>query len=239
MAVLNQARCKYLKVIFVLHFSLFIFNCYGQRDTTKSQTIDITSSYKPVLKDVVKINLSASPLASDTFARKLTYNIPAQNLFFSHQPTSLKPLALSQDTGLQKGIRNYLKAGFGNLTTPYLNGAFSFGDGKTSLFNLYGSYISSKGKIVHQDFSELKLKATGSFFTPGNETYGSVGINQYQYFLYGYDHSSHTFSKDEVRRKYQDISLKAGYTNTEENKLKINYNPNIEVHVFSRENKVN
>ena len=81
-----------------------------------------------------------------------------------------------QDTGLQLGVRNYVKAGFGNFSTPYLDAAFSFGDGKTQLLNLYGSYISSKGKIEHQDFSELKLKATGSYFTAKNEAYGSAGI---------------------------------------------------------------
>ena len=62
---------------------------------------------------------------------------------------------------------------------------------------------------------------------------------QDEYFLYGYDHALHTFSKDDIRRKYQDIALKAGYRNTAENNLKINYDPNVEVHIFSRENKIN
>lgn len=239
MSSLFQKSINKIIAILIFHFSFLIFNCSAQRDTGRSQTIDITSSYKPVLKDVVKINLSASPLATDTFGRKLTYNIPPQNLFFSHQPTSLKPLALSQDTGMQPGIRNYVKAGFGNFSTPYLNAGLSFGDGKTSLLNLYGSYISSKGKIQYQDFSELKLKASGSYFTPGNEAYGNISINQYQYFLYGYDHALHSFSKDDIRRKYQDIALKAGYKNTAKNNLKINYDPNIEIHLFSREDKMN
>ncbi len=38
-----------------------------------------------------------------------------------------------QDTGLQLGIRNYVKVGFGNFTTPYLAAAVSFGDGKKVL----------------------------------------------------------------------------------------------------------
>ncbi len=230
---------KFSKGLLLFIFTIFILHCFAQRDTTKSQSIDITSAYKPVLKDAVKITLSASPLAFDTFGRKLTYNIPAQNLFFSHQPTTLKPLELTQDTGSQNGINNYVKAGFGNFSTPYINAVLGFGDGKTKLLNLYGSYISSKGKFVHQDFSELKLKAAGSYFTTGNEAYGSVSINQYQYYLYGYDHSLLTFSKEDIRKKYQDIALKAGYRNTVENNLKVNYDPNVEVHVFSRGDKIN
>ncbi len=229
---------KFYKTFLFVCSLFFIFQCSAQRDTTKRQSIDITSSYKPVLKDVTKINLSASPIISDTLKQSLAYDIPAQNLFFAHQPISLKPLALSQDTALRLGVRNFVKAGFGNFSTPYINAGLSFGDAKSSLYNLYGSYISSKGKIENQDFSEIKIKATGSHFTQKNETYGSAGVNVSEYFLYGYDHSLHSFSKDDIRKKYQDIALTAGIRNTAVNDLKINYNPNAEVHIFSRENKI-
>ena len=223
----------------VFIFAFCIFNSYAQRDTTKRQTIDITSSYKPVLRNAVKINLSASPLTADTSRPRLAYDIPAQNLFFAYQPISLKPLALMQDTGLQLGIRNYAKVGFGNFTTPYIAAAVSFGDGKQSLVNLYGNYISSKGKIINQNFSELELKGTGSYFTAKNEAYGSAGVNARQYYQYGYDHTLHNFAKDSVSRKYQDFFVSAGLRNTAVNDLNVNYNPNITAHIFSRENKIN
>src|SRR6476620_7254517 len=77
---------------------IFCFLCIGvqeQRDSTKRQTIEITSSYKPVLRNTVKINLYASPITADTTRHRLAYNIPPQNLFFSYQPVSLNPIALS------------------------------------------------------------------------------------------------------------------------------------------------
>lgn len=233
---LNETGYK-CGLVFIFAFS--IFNSYAQRDTTKRQTIDITSSYKPVLRNAVKINLSASPLSADTTRPRLAYDIPAQNLFFSYQPISLKPLALMQDTGLQLGIRNYAKVGFGNFTTPYIAAAVSFGDGKKSLVNLYGNYISSKGKITNQNFSELELKGTGSYFTAKNEVYGSAGVNARQYYQYGYDHALHNFAKDSVSRRYQDFFVSAGFRNIAMNDLNVNYNPNITAHIFSRENKIN
>ncbi|MEO7801684.1 MAG: hypothetical protein ABIR81_06780 [Ginsengibacter sp.] len=210
----------------------------AQRDTTKRQSIDITSTYKPVLRNAVKINLSASPLAADTNRPRLAYNIPSQQLFFSYQPISLKPLSLAQDTALQLGGRNFVKAGFGNFSTPYVGAGLSFGDGKQGFINLYGNYTSSKGKIEYQDFSQVKLKATGSYFNKGNEAYGNVGIYQDQYYLYGFDHALHNYTKDSLSRKYQDIALQAGFRNTDVNKLGINYNPNARVHVFTRANFV-
>lgn len=208
----------------------------AQRDTTKRQTIDITSSYKPVLRNAVKINLSASPLSADTSRPRMAYDIPPQNLFFAYQPISLKPLGLMQDTGLQLGIRNYAKIGFGNFTTPYIAAAVSFGDGKKSLANIYGNYISSKGKIDNQDFSELQIKGTGSYFSEKNEIYGSAGINARQYHQYGYDHKLQAFIDEDIRRKYQDFTVAAGLKNISVNDLNINYNPNVEAHIFSREN---
>ena len=70
----------------------------AQKDTTKKTTIDITSSYKPVLRNAVKINFSASQLNADTSRPKLDYNIPPQNLFYSYQPIPLKPVALAMDS---------------------------------------------------------------------------------------------------------------------------------------------
>ncbi|MBL0358531.1 MAG: hypothetical protein IPP72_17450 [Chitinophagaceae bacterium] len=95
---------------------------FAQKDTTKKQTIDITSSYKPVLRNAVKINFSATHLIADTSKSVGPYNVPPQNLFYTYQPGSLRPLALIQDSNLNLGIRNYLKAGFGNYSTPYING---------------------------------------------------------------------------------------------------------------------
>ena len=128
----------------VMIFSLLAVSAVAQKDSTKkTSTIDITSSYKPVLRNAVKINFAAAQLNADTSKPKMNYSVPAQNLFYSYQPISLKPLALQPDTNLYLGMRNYLKVGFGNFATPYVSAGFSFGDGKKSLLNLYADYISS------------------------------------------------------------------------------------------------
>ena len=113
--------------------SLLPMASFAQRDTSKKTTIDITSAYKPVLRNAVKINLTAAQLNADTSRPNLVYNIPPQNLFYTYQPIPLKPVALQQDSNLYLGLRNYLKVGFGNFSTPYVSGGFSFGDGRKSL----------------------------------------------------------------------------------------------------------
>ena len=218
--------------------SLLFVNANAQRDTSRSQTIEITSSYKPELRNTVKIDLYATAITPDTSRPRLAYSIPPHNLFFTYQPVSLRPLALQPDTAMYLGNRRIVKVGFGNLTTPYISGAFSFGDGKTNLLNVYGDYISSRGKIENQDFSETNIRAAGSIFSEKNEIYAGVGFAQHEYYQYGYDHSFYNYEKEDIRRSYQDLSARLGFRNLSMNELGINYDPHFEVHAFSRENKV-
>lgn len=222
------------KIIFLLTLC-FLFNRSGAQDTSRRQTIQITSSYKPSLRSAVKINLYATPISPDTSQPRLAYFIPPQNLFYSYQPIALKPLSLQTDTSLELGGRNQLKVGFGNYTTPYISGAFSFGDGKHNMANVYADYISSRGKIQNQDFSEINVKGTGSLFSATNETYASAAFAQHEYYQYGYNHSIDTFNKAVIRRSYQDLSASVGFRNITTNDIGINYNPHLEVHEFSRE----
>jgi hypothetical protein len=209
-----------------------------KNDTTRKQVVDIISSYKPVLRNAVKINFSASNLNADTAKGQLHYNIPQQNLFYTYQPLPVKPLALQQDTALELGTRDFVKLGFGNYTTPYAKAGLSFGDGKKSLLNLYTDYISSQGTITNQDYSQFNLKAAGSYFTPKNEIYGNAAISQNIYNMYGYDHTLYDYPKDSVQQRFSDLSLKAGIRNKTVNGTGINYDPSLQVNLFSSQDKL-
>jgi hypothetical protein len=211
---------------------------FAQRDTAKKQSIDITSSYKPVLRNAVKINFSASQLNPDSSKAISPYSIPQQNLFYTYQPVSLKPLALQQDTTLDLGLRNFLKAGIGNYSTPYFGAGFSFGDGKKQLVNIYADYISSKGDIKNQEYSDFHLKAAGSFFTEKNEIYGGGDVRQQDFSLYGYDHVAHEYSKEDVLQRFQAVKMNIGIRNKDKNESGINYDPNAEIRIFNNKNKV-
>ena len=206
----------------------------------KTQSIDINSSYKPVLRNAVKINLSGSILPSDTSLPTYSYKIPIQNLFYAYKPIALKPLALDQDTNLYLGNRSFVKVGFGNFTTPYVKAGLSLGDGKQSLLNFYVDYVASKGTATkYQNFSEFNAKAAGSYFMPKNELYASVDFGLHQYNLYGYDKIVYPlFTKDDVRQNFQDITIKSGIKNTTATETGVNYNPNVEINVFNNSNKL-
>ncbi|MBC7534998.1 MAG: hypothetical protein H7258_04825 [Ferruginibacter sp.] len=223
--------CTYLLLPFTF---LFVSGAlFAQRDTTKKQSINIVSSFKPVLRNAVKINFSGSQLNADTSKTVKEYLIPSQNLFYAYQAISLKPLALQQDTNLYLGGRNYIKAGFGNYTTPYINVGLGIGDGKKYLANLYGTYISSNGNIRNQDYSQFNVKATGSYFLKKNELYAAASASREQYYLYGYDHLAlpETKRKD-ISQQFQQVNVSAGVRNTASIRYGISYNPNFAANFF-------
>lgn len=210
----------------------FGFVLFAQKDTT--QTIIITSTYKPVLRNAVKINFSGSQLPADTNKTVSPYNIPAQNLFYAYQPIPLKPLALQQDTNLYLGTRNFIKAGFGSYSTPYIRAGLGLGDGKKYLFNITGNFISSSAKdIKFQNYYNLNLTGAGSYFMKQHEFYASGSFSKNDYNFYGYDHTVYDYKKKDVVQHLQDLTLKAGVKNTSINAAGINYDPNLEVNFYA------
>src|SRR5260221_5046343 len=124
--------------IFSVGLLVIVSGQFGNaQDTSKKKSVNITSTFKPVLKQSAKINFAAAPPTADTSRPRLNYDIPNQNLLFPYQPGTLKPMALQIDSGGRWDNTSYIKAGFGSLKTPYVQAGFSFGDGKSNGRNIY------------------------------------------------------------------------------------------------------
>ncbi len=198
-----------------------------------SRTVVVTSTYKPVLKPAAKINFSAAtPLPDSTFPT-LQYNVPAQNLFFTYQPAALKPLAADIDTGINWQNKNYLKAGFGNYATPYLQAGLSFGDGSNSVLNVHAKHISSKGSLPYQQYSHSNAEAIGIFTNGKNEVSGKVFFDNNSQYQYGFQPDTLTFDKADIRRRFTTFGAKVGLRNKTVNSLGLSYNPSLYIDGFT------
>jgi len=133
------------------------------QDTTRKKTIDITSTFKPVLREAVKLNFSAALPSFDTIRPVLGYSIPQQNVQLPYQPGVLNPVALQTDSLVPWDNSHYLKVGLGNIHIPYIQGAFSGGNGRTSFLNLYGEMYAAKGRKPYQKNNLANLELRGSF----------------------------------------------------------------------------
>src|SRR3954452_12563979 len=136
----------FVRVAFAIVVFCFATSIQAQ-DTTKKKTIDITSTFKPVLREAVKINFNAAPPAVDTSRVSLKYSIPSQNLAFTYQPVPLNPVALQVDSIVSWKNSNYIKVGIGNVYIPFIEGGFSFGNNKNSFYNVFANHFTSKGNL--------------------------------------------------------------------------------------------
>ena len=233
-------QSRIYKLVLLVPCALYLvpfFLCLGflaqAQDTSKRRTIDITSTFKPTLKETAKINFSASAPSADTSHPKLNYNIPVQNLVFSYQPAELNPVALNIDSLNAWDYSNYIKAGIGTVHQPYIQAGFSFGNDKNAYFNAFADHYTSKGDLPFQKNSRTSVALNGTMrLANNNELNGKLGFKSEDYYFYGYKPDSLKFSKEQLLQRFQTFEGKLNFRNTVPTEYGLTYNPNLYVSVF-------
>lgn len=204
-----------------------------QPEGKKGKTIDVTSVFKPVLRDAAKINFNAAPPIIDSSKPRLTYNIPVQNLVFSYQPAEMKPVALQMDSLNAWKYSNYIKAGIGNVHQPFVKAGFSFGDGKNTYFNIFANAYTSKGSLPFQKNNYTAIGASATYKTPKNlEWNGSLGFKSEDYYLFGFRPDTLHFAKSDLLQRFQTLEGKVYFRNIIPTQFGLSYHPSLKVSVF-------
>lgn len=205
-----------------------------KKDTLPSRTVTVTSAFQPSLKTTSKVNFSAATPSPDTSRNVLEYDVPAQNITFSYQSPALKPLAQNIDTTVHWENRSFIKAGYGNYTTPFLQVGASLGDGIKSVVNIHGKYTSSKSSVPFQQFSKLNLDGIGIFTTANNknEWTGKLLYDNNTQYQYGFLPDTLQFTKDDLRQRFTTFGGGFALRNKTQNAAGISYNPGISLNMF-------
>lgn len=208
------------------------------QDSSKKKTIDITSTFKPVLRDAAKMNFSAALPSVDSSRPVLNYNIPVQEVKLPFQPGTLKPVAMAIDTAVDWQTGHYVKIGAGNNHLPYAAAGFSFGDSKTSYLNAYGEMFASKGKLQFQKHNMVDAAVrAGTMINPTHQVSGTLGYKREDYFLYGYRPTSLNFTKNQLRQQFQTFDGEIMLRNTDPTEFGLTYQPSVRVISFGHKNE--
>ncbi|MDI9357986.1 MAG: hypothetical protein QM528_03450 [Phycisphaerales bacterium] len=228
--------------LFLMGYPVFL---WAQVPTTnkgqsnKTQTVTITTSFKPTLRAVSKLNfITAVPSNTPIDKVELKYDVPQQNLFFSFKPIGVKPLALLSNLPIFPRD-HYLKLGFGNYLTPYAELGITLGNMKKTSIQLYTDYLSSNGKALNQQYTKAQANVKGNFILSKNrlnlET--SIFYNYSQQYKYGFQPDGLRFSKDGLRQTFNTFGFNIGLSNLNYNRFKVNYHPSFEFRYFKDNNK--
>jgi hypothetical protein len=207
------------------------------QDTTKRKTINITSTFKPALKNTAKLNFNAEAPLIDTTRPDLKYNLPTQFLSLIYQPVGLNPVALPADSIKTWNNDNYIKAGIGNIHLPYIQAGLSFGDRKKSFFNVLAEGYSSKGKLPFQENSLLAASVSGTIKASNNlEWDGALGFRADGYYLYGFQPDTLKYVKSQLQQQFFTFDGRIGLRNTVPTEYGLTYNPNLKITAFGLNN---
>jgi len=203
------------------------------QDTTRRKTINITSTFKPSLKNTAKLNFNAEAPAIDTTRPVLKYDLPVEFLSLVYQPSGLSPLALPRDTVGIWNNDNYIKLGAGNVDLPYGQAALSFGDRKKSYFNLFAEGYASKGKLPYQENNLFAATLTGTIKSSNNlEWDGSLGFRSDGYYLYGFQPDTLKYDKSQLQQQFFTFSGSIGLRNTVPTDFGLTYHPQVKFAAF-------
>jgi len=204
------------------------------QDSTKAKEVNVTSQFKPTLKEAAKINFNATPPAADTSRPRLQYSIPNQNLALGFQPGSLKPLALEVDSGGNWRNESYVKIGYGNFKSPLVQAGVSFGDGKNIGLNIYAKHNAAKGDIPYQDYSNSVVDLNAFLKSAKNLQWNvRFGGQKEIYNKYGFQPKTMVFPEDSIEVKYQTWRGRVNFHNIKRTDLGLSYSPEVKIEAFN------
>jgi hypothetical protein len=227
---------NYFKNIPLLTCSLLITSSavFAQKnnDTTiANQTIEITQTYKPEIAKPSKPVITPSLPHVDTTKPKFQYEVPQQTLSYTYHSVPIRPLALGRQEAPMP-FQNYIKAGYGNLSSLYLDAGL--GSVKTDQYEAaaHFSHLSQKGPIENQQSSRTNFDASGKYFISEHAIGASVNFLRNGNTYYGYDHDQYEYSKDAIKQAYTGVNVAVGAENTAANQYGIWYKPTVNMGLY-------
>ncbi|GAA0894790.1 TonB-dependent receptor [Fulvivirga kasyanovii] len=144
------------------------------------------------------------------FYNNINFDLPDLNV-------RVRPLRI-KDERLSKLYGNYVKAGFGNYTTPYVEGFFNSKRSKEYSYGAHFNYLNSKKGPVDDDNSgsgKIDVDLFGKYFTPKATFSGDIGFNQRLYHFYGYPEGQEV-DADTLKQFYNNYYIKGSVENSDE-----------------------
>ena len=197
-----------------------------------NKVVTVTSAFKPSLKNAAKINFTAATAYPDTAKIPLKYQIPSQSLFFSYNPVSIKPVELAIDTALHWENDQYIKVGYGNFATSFLETGLAFGDGKKAIINLRGNYTNSKGNLPDQEFTKAGIEGLGVFNSTNHEITSRLYYNNSLQYRYPAATLIPAISKEDLQQQFNLVGFELGLQNKLPTDFGTTYHPQIKLNSF-------
>ena len=157
-----------------------------KNDNALSEEIVVTTAYKPVLADAVKIRRNPDLEDKTPFKAPLTYTTLDKRLEQNSDIRQLDAMAMPAEIDSIPG-NNYAKIGLGNLKTTYGEVYVDNGHDQALQAGFYAKHFSNQGSLYKQNESKNELGVFGKSVGAENSVDGRIYYNYNSNYFYGFD----------------------------------------------------
>jgi len=177
-----------------------------QDNGSLSEEIVVTTAYKPVLADAVKIRRNPDLEDKTPFKAPLNYNPLDKRLERNNDIKQLDAMKIpvQQDT---LPYNNYIKGGLGNLKTTFAEGYFGNGKDEALQVGGYFKHLAQQGTAYYkQNTNKDQLGVFGKSIGNVNTLTGRIDYTNSGNYFYGYDKTNPPTVLDAAHQYFNTIS---------------------------------
>jgi hypothetical protein len=177
------------KIFQIIVFYLLLFTSVStQLHAQLTETIDVFTGFEPRLAEVEKF--SSQPSIADTFRveTNVKYEIVSLTAKTNFNPDTISAIKMKTEP-ISKLHRFYLKAGFGNYLTPYIDFFANSLRTKKDFYSVRIRHLSSQGNISDRgnpsiSDNELNVNYSHVFNSSTLDLKGTFNYNELRYYNY-------------------------------------------------------
>jgi len=151
-----------------------------------SEEIVVTTAYKPVLADAVKIRRNPDLETKIPFKAPLTYTTLDKRLNQDNEIRQLDAMPMPAQQDSLPG-NNYAKVGLGNLKTTYGEVYVNNGADQALQVGVYAKHLSEDGSLNKQDASKNEIAVFGKSIGATNSISGKIDYRYNTNYFYGFN----------------------------------------------------
>ncbi|WP_421942755.1 hypothetical protein [Pedobacter sp.] len=172
-----------------------------EEKATVSEEIEVVRPYKPILAEAVKLRRSPNLDDVKTYKARLNYSVTDRKLEINSDIQKLQAQALVDEKQTEL-INNYVKGGFGSLST--LLGEVYVNNGRDEGLQLggYFKHFSQEGKLNKQNSSTQQANLFGRSILEDNTVSGRLNFERNGVHFYGIDDARPTLNPNPEKQAF-------------------------------------
>lgn len=203
-----------------------------------NEEVTVIGSFEPSIPDADKMSIDPPDSETDVKLPEMTYSNQPSPMMVTLKPESISSVRLVGEP-LKKLYKNYVKAGFGTYTTPFLDLYSSSLRSKEHMIGVHIKHLSSSGKIEGYPNTNNSLNLIdiyGQKFFDQHILSADLGfrrdvVHHYGFLTSEFNETSfpneYFYSKDDLKQRFARVYGSVGIKSNYSEKDKINHFANL------------